>query len=1012
MALGLLPAFALAANDEDVLASIKHNSAIGTVTLAAGKRNVTLTVPFGYDSGTLDLSEGLDVTPNSGYTVVAPSFPGDNSVAGVDGSDIPMTVTYQKVGDAESTYTTQYQISVKRKALVKPMFSGTVSKSLVAPGSASFLKGDFTGLYTQNDGDDLAFVSITGVTPSYGGLKLNSDDYELGSLIPLNDLGKLSFVADAAPETGKTVSYSVSAYTGDSEDKKVDGGAFLSISVGVVSVPTITKAVTKSVNSGSTVTFSLSDFSSCYNLNNGTLKNIIVTPVGSVGTWYNGSSVITAATSFTSATIGNLKYKGSVSGNGSFKWTVSNDAGTSAEGTGTVTVSTSVADVTYTVGKGVTAVFDDSHFTSVSNAAGFGTLNYIIIGDIPSTSAGALYVNYTSDSSKGTKPTAAVLKTTKIYRSSLNTPYIDKVAFVPASSYTGTFTLPYTGYDAAGNSYSGNIKITVRTMSAYTLEYETFENETVVLKGSDFNSACRDLGLRTLDYIQFTALPNSSNRGTLYYNYASDDSLGTSVKTATKLYYRSSDTLDLNKVAFKPYKNYSGTVNVNYTGRDLDGVQFEGTVSFVIEEDYSDVDPVTYTTAVNQTLRLDGDDFNDVCEDEGYEELNYITLSAQPNSDKGVFYYNYSSSSSPGTKPSASTKLYYDSNDKYDLDKVAFIPAKNYEGSFIVAYNGVDVDGDRFVGQIKVTVSEGEATLKDVTYITATSTPLTLVTDDFNKVCKNETGYNLSYIQFTLPGSAYGKLYTAYNTTTGKGTAVTASTKYYRSTTPRIDTVSFVPATAYTGVVTVNYTGEDTDGTLVSGKLLITVLKDNGASSRYFEDVGTGHAWAGKQIDYLYEEGIVKGTGGKSFSPGSNIIRGDFVLMLHRSVKFSSTSSSNFGDVPKSSYYYDAIAAAKASGIAEGDNGNFYPNKTLTRQDAMVLVYRALNNAGYGLSNGTSSNLTSFSDRGSISSYATTAVATLVKAGVVEGNAGKINPLGNITRAEMSVILYRVLNLD
>jgi len=111
-------------------------------------------------------------------------------------------------------------------------------------------------------------------------------------------------------------------------------------------------------------------------------------------------------------------------------------------------------------------------------------------------------------------------------------------------------------------------------------------------------------------------------------------------------------------------------------------------------------------------------------------------------------------------------------------------------------------------------------------------------------------------------------------------------------------------------------------------------------------------------------------------------------------------------------YYYNAIAAAKSLGIAQGDNNKFRPEAPLTRQDAMVLIYRALSVTGTKLSQGSASNISGFTDKGKISSYALTAVQTLVKAGIITGSNSKINPLGSLTRAEMAVILYRVMQLD
>ena len=99
---------------------------------------------------------------------------------------------------------------------------------------------------------------------------------------------------------------------------------------------------------------------------------------------------------------------------------------------------------------------------------------------------------------------------------------------------------------------------------------------------------------------------------------------------------------------------------------------------------------------------------------------------------------------------------------------------------------------------------------------------------------------------------------------------------------------------------------------------------------------------AASQIDYLYEKSIVSGMSSGNYGPGLNISRGDFMLMLFRAFGLTSSGSNdNFPDVVKD-YYYDAIATAKSLGIAQGVNGKFNPDGTLTRQDAMVLIKRTL----------------------------------------------------------------------
>ena len=135
--------------------------------------------------------------------------------------------------------------------------------------------------------------------------------------------------------------------------------------------------------------------------------------------------------------------------------------------------------------------------------------------------------------------------------------------------------------------------------------------------------------------------------------------------------------------------------------------------------------------------------------------------------------------------------------------------------------------------------------------------------------------------------------------------------------------------------------------------------------------------------------------------------------MLSRAFRFSVSGGDNFKDVPAESYYAQAISSAKALGIAQGgSDGRFNPSASLTREDAMVLLQRTLNRTGHGIDDASASYLNRFSDGKSVSSYAQGSVAALVQAGVIQGDdAGNLNPKGSLTRAEMAVILHRVLTL-
>ncbi len=169
------------------------------------------------------------------------------------------------------------------------------------------------------------------------------------------------------------------------------------------------------------------------------------------------------------------------------------------------------------------------------------------------------------------------------------------------------------------------------------------------------------------------------------------------------------------------------------------------------------------------------------------------------------------------------------------------------------------------------------------------------------------------------------------------------------------------------------------------------------------------HPWAKEAVAGLYERGVVNGTGEGRFSPGKNIKRGDFILMLYRAAGFAPDESAGcFDDVPEGSYYRDAIAAMKAKDIARGTGAGFSPEAVITRQDAMTLIYRTLRVLGSELPEG---GLAAFPDASEVAGYAEEAVDHLTAAGIINGKNGVLDPRATMTRAEMAAALYRALEL-
>ena len=175
-----------------------------------------------------------------------------------------------------------------------------------------------------------------------------------------------------------------------------------------------------------------------------------------------------------------------------------------------------------------------------------------------------------------------------------------------------------------------------------------------------------------------------------------------------------------------------------------------------------------------------------------------------------------------------------------------------------------------------------------------------------------------------------------------------------------------------------------------------------------FTDLGN-HAWAADAINTLATDGIIKGTSASTFSPEANITRADFALLLVRAFKLESDNAENFADVSAADYFAPELAIARNTGIVNGIGDNkFAPRNTITRQDMMVIVHRALSKMGVNLEVAD----VDYADFEDVSNYAKDAVKALITSGLVNGKSGKIAPADYTTRAEVAVLLKRVISLE
>ena len=179
-------------------------------------------------------------------------------------------------------------------------------------------------------------------------------------------------------------------------------------------------------------------------------------------------------------------------------------------------------------------------------------------------------------------------------------------------------------------------------------------------------------------------------------------------------------------------------------------------------------------------------------------------------------------------------------------------------------------------------------------------------------------------------------------------------------------------------------------------------------SETKFNDV-SANDWFASAVDYVTGKGMMNGTADNTFSPKANTTRGMIVTVLYRLENQPSTSAASFTDVASGAYYANAVAWANANGIVSGyGSGKFGPNDKVTREQLAAILYRYAQYKKYDVSVGEDTNILSYDDAQSISTYAIPAIQWACGAGVVTGKSGsKLDPKGNATRAEVAAMLMR-----
>ena len=167
-------------------------------------------------------------------------------------------------------------------------------------------------------------------------------------------------------------------------------------------------------------------------------------------------------------------------------------------------------------------------------------------------------------------------------------------------------------------------------------------------------------------------------------------------------------------------------------------------------------------------------------------------------------------------------------------------------------------------------------------------------------------------------------------------------------------------------------------------------------------------AWYAEAVSAAVDNGLLYGKSSTIIDPNGDMTRAEMAAIINRSFGcYKAADISQYKDVTKSKWYYKDVAMAVQMGTYNGRSASsMAPDAPISRQEAMTVVARALE---LDYDSYSKTDLSAFSDRSEISSWALPYVCAMVGADYIHGRGKVLAPLDNITRAEFAQIFANII---
>jgi len=161
-------------------------------------------------------------------------------------------------------------------------------------------------------------------------------------------------------------------------------------------------------------------------------------------------------------------------------------------------------------------------------------------------------------------------------------------------------------------------------------------------------------------------------------------------------------------------------------------------------------------------------------------------------------------------------------------------------------------------------------------------------------------------------------------------------------------------------------------------------------------------------VNEMVSRGILSGVGGGLFEGERDITRAELVTIIIKALGLPRNGrGAVFSDVSASAWYQGAVGKAYEYGLASGvGGGRFEPDRTVSRQEAMMFLWKTAQLAGF---EGKMGGINAFTNAPDLSAWAVDAARWSIGSGLMAGLGGDLKPKENITRGEISAAVLDLL---